>query len=146
MSQTGDINRIESLLRDIIAEVDEVYTDLVANTGRASHFANFFVKPSAYKSGLTGSLGKSKIKPLRPHMNELRAIKSDSEIANMRTAGRASGRAFTNAMRRRFSTEKSLAAFLEYNFKENGCDSSAYVPVVAGGEVILFSNSIIPED
>ena len=75
-------------------------------------------------------------------MNELRAIKSESEIANMRKAGRASGRGITNAMRRRFSTEKSLAAFLEYDFKENGCDSSAYVPVVAGGEVILFSTLI----
>ena len=70
-------------------------------------------------------------------MNELRAFKSDAEVANMRIAGKASGRAHTNAMRRRFSSEKELAAFLEYQFKENGCDSSAYVPVVAGGEVTL---------
>lgn len=31
--------------------------------------------------------------------------------------------------------EKDLTSFLEYNFKANGCDTSAFVPVVAGGPV-----------
>lgn len=31
--------------------------------------------------------------------------------------------------------EKDLNAFLEYSFKTNGCDTSAYVPVIAGGKV-----------
>lgn len=52
----------------------------------------------------------------------------------MRHAGRASGRAFTEAMRQSWTTEKDLNAFLEYTFKRNGCDTSAYVPVVAGGK------------
>lgn len=60
-------------------------------------------------------------------------MKSDAEIANMRKAGQASGRAFTEAMRQAWTTEKDLNAFLEYTFKRNGCDASAYVPVVAGG-------------
>lgn len=53
----------------------------------------------------------------------------------MRKAGQASGRAFTDAMRRAWTAEKDLTAFLEYKFKRNGCDTSAYVPVVAGGKV-----------
>lgn len=52
----------------------------------------------------------------------------------MRLAGRASGRAFTDAMRQPWTTEKDLNAFLEYTFKRKGCDTSAYVPVVAGGK------------
>ncbi|KAL1954190.1 hypothetical protein VTO42DRAFT_1546 [Malbranchea cinnamomea] len=55
----------------------------------------------------------------------------------MRKAGQASGRAFTAAMSRGFATEKDLYAFLEYQFKTNGCDSSAFVPVVAGGQNAL---------
>ena len=38
-------------------------------------------------------------------------------------------------MRQAWTAEKDLTAFLEYKFKRNGCDSSAYVPVVAGGKV-----------
>lgn len=51
----------------------------------------------------------------------------------MRTAGRNSGRAFTQAMRRSWAYEKELADFLEYRFKRHGCTQSSYVPVVAGG-------------
>lgn len=79
---------------------------------------------------------RSKVKPLKGFVNELRVLKSDAEIANLRKAGQASGRAFTKAMRRRFTTERDLDAFLDYQFRVNGCEESAYVPVVAGGMVI----------
>jgi intermediate cleaving peptidase 55 len=68
-------------------------------------------------------------------MSKVRLIKSDAEITNMRLAGRISGRVFTNAMRQKWPGEKELRSFLEYQFKTNGCDSEAYVPVVASGEV-----------
>ncbi len=101
-----------------------------------SAFAKFIGERSARQSAFAELLGNAKIHPLRPLLNELRARKSVGEIGNMRAAGRASGRAITNAMRRSFSTEKALASFIEHRFREGGCDSSAYVPVVAGGEVI----------
>ena len=53
----------------------------------------------------------------------------------MRKAGQNSGRAFTDAMRQSWTREKDLGNYLEYEFKRRGCDASAYVPVVAGGEV-----------
>jgi intermediate cleaving peptidase 55 len=80
-------------------------------------------------------LAASKAMPLRPVISELRVFKSPAEIRNMRLAGKFSGRSFTDAMRRRFTKEKDLCAFLEYEFKLQGCDTSAYVPVVAGGKV-----------
>lgn len=52
----------------------------------------------------------------------------------MRKAGRASGRAYTEAMRNKWEKEKDLAAYLDYNFRINGCEGSAYIPVVAGGK------------
>ena len=80
-------------------------------------------------------LESSKVKPLKPIINNIRVYKSEAEIANMRRAGQASGRAFTEAMRQSWTKEKNLAAFLDYRFKIQGCDTSAYVPVVAGGQV-----------
>ncbi len=53
----------------------------------------------------------------------------------MRRAGQISGRILTEAMKRQWCYEKDLGAFVEYGFKRDGCDGSAYVPVVAGGMV-----------
>ena len=65
----------------------------------------------------------------------MRVFKSDAEITNLRRAGQISGRAYNEAMRQSWTLEKDLGAFLEYRFKVGGCESSAYVPVIAGGEV-----------
>lgn len=71
--------------------------------------------------------------PLRPLLNAQRVIKSSAEVANMRHAGRVSGRALTNAMRQEWTREKDLASYLNHAFTADGCDGPAYVPVVAGG-------------
>lgn len=76
---------------------------------------------------------KASVRPLRPLLNELRLIKSEAEITNMRRAGQHSGRAITDAMRQSFTSEKDLDSFLDYWFKQDLCDGPAYVPVVAGG-------------
>lgn len=88
--------------------------------------------------GLAKVLESSNITPLKDIINDIRNIKSDAEIANMRKAGQASGRAFTDAMRQAWTKEKDLAAYLDYKFRMNSCDGSAYVPVVAGGQVRLL--------
>lgn len=77
---------------------------------------------------------------LKKLMHELRVMKSGEEAAVMRKAGKMSGRAFTKAMGEDFVDEKELANFLDYNFKMNGCDGSAYVPVVGGGVVSQHLN------
>ena len=85
--------------------------------------------------GLAKLVDSNVTSPLKDLVNGIRSIKSDAEIANMRKAGQASGRAFTDAMRQAWTKEKDLAAYSDYMFKLNGCDKSAYVPVVAGGRV-----------
>lgn len=71
---------------------------------------------------------------LSPVMDKLRVVKSPAEVANMRRAGQLSGRAITEAMRRPWTRERDLHAFLDYQFVTNGCDGPAYIPVVAGGD------------
>lgn len=77
------------------------------------------------------------VKALKSLMNDVRVMKSEAEITNMRLAGKISGRAFTNAMRQKWTREKDLGGFLDYDFKIGGCDTTAYVPVVAGGKNAL---------
>jgi intermediate cleaving peptidase 55 len=76
-----------------------------------------------------------KVHPLRILMSSLRVTKSNAEIVNMRLAGRHSGRAMTDAMKQSWSTENELHAFLDSMFRIRGCESEAYVPVIAGGKV-----------
>ena len=87
-----------------------------------------------------------KVKALRPILNDLRVIKSAAEIQSMRRAGRASGRAFTEAMRHNFTREKHLDAFLGYQFKINGCDRAAFEPVAAGGVNALSIHYVRNDD
>ncbi|KAL9603796.1 MAG: hypothetical protein Q9219_000905 [cf. Caloplaca sp. 3 TL-2023] len=145
--ESGDIKDVEGSLSRLIGDASEIYTDASPSTKSTSAFTRLFSSrsPSA-ANGLSKLIEKTTVKPLRSILNDLRSIKSDAEIGNMRKAGRASGRAFTQAMRQAWTMEKDLNAFLEYNFKRNGCDASAYVPVVAGGKVIpptMFPTSSI---
>lgn len=131
--ESGDVKDIESKLSSMVGDASEVYTDASPFT-TTSAFSRLFSSRSPSKSdALSNILDQATVKPLRGILNDLRNIKSDAEIANMRRAGQASGRSFTEAMRQSWTTEKDLNAFLEYTFKRKGCDASAYVPVVAGG-------------
>src|SRR5690606_34375498 len=73
------------------------------------------------------------LRALSPIVQQLRVVKSPAEIACLADAGRASGRVFSAAMKRRWRDEASLWAFLDAGFRRLGCAREAYVPVVAGG-------------
>ncbi|KAI4133546.1 MAG: hypothetical protein LQ347_002138, partial [Umbilicaria vellea] len=132
--ETGDVNNLQYLLEPVVRAASEVYTDIPLKPTPTTTFSRFFSNPSAKSEGMAKLLESSKVKPLKPVINDIRVYKSEAEIANMRRAGQASGRAFTEAMRGSWAREKDLAAFLDYRFKVQGCDTSAYVPVVAGGQ------------
>jgi len=131
--ESGDINHLHTLLPPLISGASVVYTDIAKCSGLGLFFRNQDAPPNDFQR----LIKDSKIKPLNPLMNELRVIKSEAEIANMRLAGKISGRSYTNAMRRQWTKEKDLAAFFDYDFKIGGCETAAYVPVVAGGENAL---------
>ncbi|KAI9709668.1 MAG: hypothetical protein M1812_007646 [Candelaria pacifica] len=135
--EAGNVNDLEKVLPSIISKASEVYTDIPGTTKSRTTFSKLFSGPSTKLEGFAKMLDSAKVKPLRPIINGLRVVKSDAEVDNMRFAGRASGRAFTLAMRQKFTREKDLAAFLDYQFKVYGCDTNAYVPVVAGGNKAL---------
>lgn len=121
-----------------MSEATEIYTDIPAfNPGRST-LNRYLYGPTSASEKLKKVVDYRKVKPLRPILNEMRAFKSEDEVVQLRRVGQASGRAFTESMRLTFSKEKALTSFLEYNFKVNGCDGSAFVPVVAGGSVCML--------
>ncbi|KAK3316234.1 peptidase M24, structural domain-containing protein [Apodospora peruviana] len=121
--KAGDIHQIDTLLPPLLRSASRIYTDI--NINHSGGFAGVAA------SGISST--KISTSPLQPLVNQQRAIKSPAEIANMRHAGRVSGRAITSAMRNAWSREKDLHSFLDYEFTKHGCDGPAYVPVVAGG-------------
>lgn len=119
------IDNVDSTLSDILGGAKLVYADDQQTQGRTN---NWLRRVFAGKDS-----GPAKT-PLYPVMNRLRVVKSPAEVANMRKAGQISGRVITEAMRRQWTKEKDLHAFLDYEFTRNGCEGPAYIPVVAGGE------------
>lgn len=137
--QAGDVSKSFHTIEQLVKSADQVYTDIPASARERSSFRRILFGSGAPRErSLAESLTKANVRPLKDIMNTLRVVKSEAEVANMRRAGQASGRAFTEAMRHQWSTERDLETFLEYKFKTNGCEESAYVPVVAGGEVRLL--------
>ncbi|KFA76248.1 hypothetical protein S40288_03596 [Stachybotrys chartarum IBT 40288] len=123
--EARSIDSFGALLPQILESSRIVYTDIhphktPTNAALAKLFSSQGPRPSTTA--------------LQPVINKLRVIKSPAEVANMRRAGQISGRAITEAMKRVWTKEKDLHAFLDYEFTINGCDGPAYIPVVAGGE------------
>ncbi|KAL4804374.1 peptidase M24, structural domain-containing protein [Aspergillus unguis] len=135
--ETGDIERIGEILPKVLADATEIYTDIPTfNPGRSS-LHRYLYGPIGASEKLKKLVDPNNVKPLRPILNEMRAFKSEEEVLQLRRVGQASGRAFTESMRHKFTGEKILTSFLECNFKINGCDTSAFIPVVAGGSNAL---------
>ncbi|KAG6010910.1 hypothetical protein E4U21_002580 [Claviceps maximensis] len=120
------IDGVNSLLPELLQSAKLVYADVQSAPHASDNWLwRFFSRKDSTFSART---------PLFPVMNKLRVVKSAAEVANMRQAGKISGRAITDAMRRAWKKEKDLHAFLDYQFAVNGCDGPAYIPVVAGGD------------
>lgn len=66
-----------------------------------------------------------------------RLVKSEAEINVMRLAAEMSSAVYNKAYGTQFASEAQLQAFLDYEFRMHGCDDSAYLPVVAGGQHAL---------
>lgn len=118
--QADALAALDLALPAILHPAARLYCDAVPSDALAKGLAHSHVRPPTM--------------PLQPLINKLRLVKSPAEVANLRKAGRISGRAITEAMRRPWTSERELQAFLDYRFILDGCHDSAYIPVVAGGQ------------
>lgn len=124
------------MLPDMISGAEVVYTDALKPHGSQSGLSRLLGRGAPSSEGSLQSLLKTKkVKALKPVMNQLRLTKSEAEVANMRKAGKLSGKVFTETMKKPYQLEKDMWTDLAYGFRSKGLDGEAYVPVVAGGTV-----------
>lgn len=144
--ETGDINHVKRKLREVIGEATEIWTDITQPSPNQSALRRFLYGKPRRSTEFAEVLEPAKVRPLRQTMNELRAFKTTAEIEVMRAAGRASGRAHSDAIRQSWTQEKQLDGYLRYRFVANGCDTSAFEPVVAGGKNALGIHYVRNDD
>jgi Xaa-Pro aminopeptidase len=144
--QSGDIHQVEEFLPQLVKDASAIYTDIPSRDDDRGVLAEYLQPaPTDAQPGFqqllkrVNSVSSTKLMPLMPLMGQLRVVKSEAEISNMRKAGQWSSRAITSAMRKNWDTERSLHSFLDYNFKVNGCEEEAYEPVVASDKVTFLS-------
>ena len=144
--ETSDVSKLKKVLPDLVGEASQVYTDITSPDPNQSTLRRFLFGAGRKSTEFAELIEPKKLHRLRPVMNDLRAFKSQAEIQLMRQAGRASGRAHTEAMRQAWTREKQLDAYLRHRFIANGCDTSAFEPVVAGGKNALGIHYVRNED
>lgn len=114
---------------DAVFDIAELPRHLHALLGKYDNIVTENV-PEKYRSAIASDKTRYSVSD---EVHRLRRVKSAAEIACMRLAGQYSGRVFNEAIRRNFWSELQLAAFFEYELIRQGCEKSAYVPVVAAG-------------
>ena len=144
MEQTGDIGQLRRLLKPLISEASEIYSDIpflsVPNTSVFSRVMAS-LRSDTNSKDTKDLLSAHKVKPLKSLVHDLRVLKSADEVDLMRKIGKATGRSFQDAMRQgSWKTESELAAYLHWRHVVNGCDGSAYVPIIAGGKNALIKH------
>ncbi len=126
-------------LKLLILLADYIYWDDRDTRGK---FGAFFggAAPSPTSSRLADMVKASRatVRPLAPLVATQREVKSDCEIEVMHAAAAILSRAINKAIARvglpqPLCRERTLAQFLEYEFVHGGCDTQAYIPVVASG-------------
>lgn len=135
-------NEIYQQLSTMLDKVQTVYMDTF-DFKDSNRFNRFFKShgQNVLKNSLAElfrkSSGRKDYKSAIALVEKSRLVKSESEIDVMRTACEISSVVYNKAYGTHFDTEAQLMAFLDYEFRMNGCDESAYLPVVAGGSHAL---------
>ncbi|KAG1515530.1 hypothetical protein G6F52_009657 [Rhizopus delemar] len=120
--------RFASYLKQIMGSYKHVFMD------KPDHMPTLLSDACA-KNLIEPGLRIKSLLPLSKIVQELRMIKSSSEIEVMKKSGLISSKAFVEAMKwtRPGMTEAQMWAKFDYEIRMRGSTTLAYVPVVAGG-------------
>jgi Xaa-Pro aminopeptidase len=99
-------------------------------------------REEAFRLKLMGAAPRSEIRDLDPLVDELRAIKSEREIAVIREATRIADRGILRAMHaaKPGIFEYTLQAESEYEFKRDGAYGASYFALVATGKNTWYTH------
>ncbi|KAI8359147.1 peptidase M24, structural domain-containing protein, partial [Blakeslea trispora] len=121
-------NRFQHHLKNALASAKHIFMDSPGSIPSLTSNENT-------KKLIETGLKLQTILPLSKVVQELRMIKSTSEVEIMKKSGMNSSKAFIEAMKwtKPGLTEAQLWAKLDYEIRMRGSSILAYVPVVAGG-------------
>ena len=124
------ITLFQSELLEALKSFPKIYTELTPQpeSGEDSFQADVVSK-------LRKMAPLANLADVRPHVERLREVKSQGEIALIRKAVDASVEAHLAAMKtvRPATWEYETAALMEYEFRRRGCEWPAYPPIVGSG-------------
>jgi Xaa-Pro aminopeptidase len=118
-------------------EVELMKRDLFANLARVlSGRIGFEASAVTYASWETLSDGAAELVPRRGVVEELRAVKDESELRAVRAAAQITNRVYERLAEEQFvgRTERDLAWRIEQLFHELGAEGLAFPTIVAAGE------------
>lgn len=138
-NETRANTELQDAVSQFVSQAETVYADLEPEI--VMRQTAFFNK---HLSQLTSS--KLSSTPASHLAMTLREIKSESEIDCLRVAGEISAEVYNMAYKAQFYTETQLQAFLDSNFRQLGCESESYYPVVAGGAHALTIHYVRNDD
>lgn len=138
---TYDITTLEETLPSLLQNHSEVFYEIFDQT------IDPIMKRAILKANQkTRKSGKQIIKTsnIEREVGQLRLYKGPNEILSMKKACSISNKAHRAAMAftQKGKNEKDILALMEYIFKKEGACSSAYEPIIAGGENALILHYI----
>lgn len=142
------IDNARAYIDSLLKRNDHLFYDKEAQSGMSKFFGDFFGSKSGNKGSIVQSIedlakrSNVPVEPLTPLVSNMRLVKSINEIDVMHAAANISSRAINQCIAKvgssmPFVTEKTMAKYLDYMFVRGGCDSQAYIPVVASGRNAL---------
>ncbi|MEO1767280.1 aminopeptidase P N-terminal domain-containing protein [Thiobacter aerophilum] len=133
MDEAYSITRLDEMMPKLLADQPDLFFDLGADPSWDTRVVGWLNSVRAQaRNGVTAPAG---IRDVRALLDEMRLIKDAYELAIMRRAATISGAAHRRAMRvtapGRYEYE--IEAELLHEFRRQGAQAPAYMPIVAGG-------------
>lgn len=142
--EVEDITNAKSYLTKLIKRNKFVFADKLVIQESSLFFplSNSNTNKDSISQVLKSNGSGKVIKPVNNLIANMREFKSPAEVKVMHKAGKISSQAINKAMAKvstqEIQSEKTLGAYLQYEFIRGGCSNQAYIPVVASGENSLI--------
>jgi Xaa-Pro aminopeptidase len=127
---------------EVLGSASSYDTQLLTRLNHEDPWDGRLGREEAFRLKLMGAAPRSEIRDLDPLVDELRAIKSEREIAAIREATRIADRGILRAMHaaKPGMFEYQLQAESEYEFKRGGAYGAAYFALVATGKNTWYTH------
>ncbi|MFA8449677.1 MAG: aminopeptidase P N-terminal domain-containing protein [Bacteroidales bacterium] len=135
----------ENVLRELILNTENIYLNF---NEYPKFFSEVLDKNQRMAESYIKKFSTHQFKRSAPILRELRMIKSEEEITQIKKACHITGRSFDNLLRKLKPgmMEYQAQAEIEYMFSYNGSNRPAYDTIVAGGENACILHYVRNED